>query len=704
MDSRTADTAWYRTRSTIYWLDQYALNEQPGAFTRYDPDRIVEDVLSTGADIVAVYATNQFGIAYYPSRFLPLHPGLRGRDYVGELLDRFRAAGRRVVLYANWLDSKHPEWQFVPATGPAPVTDYPAATWASSRDPGGVARALTDGQWLLPCVFSPHRQLVLDVIDEFVVRYRPDGAHLDMVMFHDVCVCEYCRPDVERICGTAAIDSATLESYWAALVARQSDGIASLMADFAAICRRNGAISVPNSFAPPIEPAVRGNGRSWLASLDAVVSECFDAFLAPHTDLNTPSMLARWHEAVGKPSWILRTGHPMYYAHWPITRAQWEMAAAACIANNVHVFGPCGIGSRSDTTSAPSLLDHSRHGMAFFAADRDLAESSVSDARVAIGWSWATREAACAGDDSTRWVAELVGWGRLLIEEHIPFDLVIIDDATPDDLSRYGLVILPGLNPMGARACRTVTAYVERGGAILVDGPTSFDDPSPDSMRQGEFGLSRVLGIRQICDVHGPFAVDVDGDLAPMAGVFHQVETRDAAFVPRIEVDTGTTVNHEMDPSPSGASEWPACCTHRHGLGRSAYISFDAGAQFEQYDTWHLRRWLRARLDDVLPHQPVRVTAPRTVETTVRRDARRGRVVVHLANRTVAWSLPTHRRQPDEIVSVSGVRVEIDQPFSDPVVSVRRASADVVCDGTTVSVTIHRLDAYAAVVIDQQAR
>ena len=696
----SGEAAWYRIRSTIYWLDQYALNEQASAFARYDPDRIVAEVVSTGADIVAVYATNQFGIAYYPSRLIPHHPGLAGRDYVGDLLSRFRAEGMRVVLYTNWLDSKHPEWQFIPASGATPAMDHPAASWASSDDPGGVARVLTDGQWLLPCVFSPHGNLVLDMVEEFVERYTPDGAHLDMVMFRDVCVCGHCRPDVERICGTDRIDSAALSENWTALVARQSDGIAKLMAQFARICRRHGAISVPNYFAPTIEPAVRGNGSGWLDAVDAAVSECFDAFLAPLTDLNTPSLLARWHEAVGKPSWILRTGHPMYYAHWPISRAQWEVAAAACIANNVQVFGPCGIGARSDTTNASSLLDHARHGLAFFAADSDLAESSVSDARVAIAWSWATRAAAPPDEGAPQWAAALVGWSRFLIEEHIPFDLVIIDNVTSDELSRYGLLILPCLNRVGAEACSAIAAYVESGGALLSDGPTSFDDPLPDSARRGEFALSPVFGVSRAAERDGPFAVALDDDLAPMSGRFHCVHAPGAQCVSRFDVDPDATVHRELDPPPGVESEWPASCTNEYGLGRSVFIAFDAGAQFEQHDTWHLRQWLRARVDAVLPHQPVRVTAPRTVEVTVRRTSDRRRLVIHLANRTVAWSLPTHRRQPDEIVVVCGVRVEIDQPFPDPMVTIRRADADIAMDGTTVTVALHRLEAYAAIVID----
>ena len=64
--------SWLNRRQRIYWYDQYALNEQETAFAKYDPDRIAAEMKNTGADIVAVYAANQFSVAYYPSQVWPM--------------------------------------------------------------------------------------------------------------------------------------------------------------------------------------------------------------------------------------------------------------------------------------------------------------------------------------------------------------------------------------------------------------------------------------------------------------------------------------------------------------------------------------------------------------------------------------------------------------------------------------------------------
>lgn len=678
---------WYETRDTIYWYDQYALNGHANAFATYDPDRVAHELLHTGAGIFALYAANQYGIAYYPSRHWPQHPGLNGRDYPGELTERLRRHDKRIVLYANWLDSKHPEWQFVPSRGPAPTYDFPLASWADPAHPNGRVRDLPGGGWLLPCVASPHRTQVLNVLAEIAERYSPDAVHLDMVTFNDICVCDYCRPELEAICGTDDLRPGTLARHWDAILRRQNGAIASLMSEAAEVVRRRGAIFAPNSFAAPIEEAVRGNGEAWLESLDVAISECFEAFLAPLTDLNTTSLFARWHRAIGKPSWILRTGHPMYYAHWPISKAQWEVSAAACKANGVAVFGPCGVGARPDTTSARSLLDHARHGLEFFMQDADLADAAAPVSRVALGWSWRTRRTAPPGPDAKAWAEEFVGWGRFLIEEHVPFDVIVTDDLKEDSLSRYDLVILPGLADAGPQAFERVREYVDSGGTVVAIGPTSLAD---------------VLGVEEHDAVYGPFAIRLDDDAAPVSTRFFRVTSRGEVLEPRIEVDASASVTGADDPLPVGPGEWPALCAHGLGRGRCFYVAFEVGRYFESHGDWHIREWMLSLLGRALPERNPVVRAPRSVEVTLWRREAAGQLIIHLANRTVTWSLPSHRRQPVEIVPVRDVELELELETVDAGLQISARNGEISWEirGAHLHVRLHELRAYAALVIE----
>jgi hypothetical protein len=162
---------WADRRSRIYWYDQYTLNEQASAFAAYDPDRIAAEMAGTGADIVAVYAANQFGIAYYPSAVWPMHPGLRGRDYFGEVCARLRARGIRVVAYINWLNSRRADWNLLPlGADPAAYAEQPLVSWADPSLPEARVQDLKGGGWRFSCPLSPQRQQVVEIAREVVDR------------------------------------------------------------------------------------------------------------------------------------------------------------------------------------------------------------------------------------------------------------------------------------------------------------------------------------------------------------------------------------------------------------------------------------------------------------------------------------------------------------------------------------------------------
>ena len=109
--------------------------------------------------------------------------------------------------------------------------------------------------------------------------------------------------------------------------------------------------------------------------------------------------------------------------------AWWELTAAICKANGGEVLGPCGVGAYPDTTSAKRLLANVKTGLDAHMRDADLQP-------------WATRKYFKAG--AMNWYEEILGWSRLLMEEHLPFDFVVAERvAAPESLSRYQLVILP---------------------------------------------------------------------------------------------------------------------------------------------------------------------------------------------------------------------------------------------------------------------
>lgn len=690
---------WATTRGRIYWYDQYANNEQVTAFSAYDPDRIVAELVATGADIVSIYACNQFSVAYYPSEIWPQHPGLRGRDYVGDLITRLRAQGKKVITYINWLESKHPEWNSIPIDDAeqATASPYPLASWADPTQPDGRVQAIPGGQWQYPCLNSPKREQVLRITHELLERYHPDGIHLDMFAQYHVCCCQYCRPTLEAICQTTEITPTTVQAHWSEYIDWISARSAALVHEMTALAHQYGAIGAHNPFAPLFVPALQGQGDGWLPGLDVFISECFDAFGTPGTDLNSTSINVRWQRALGKPAWILRTSTPTHYAHWPITTAQWQVYAAACKANGAKVFGPCGVGARPDTTSAQELLHAVKVGFDTFMTDADLDVGAEPAANVGILFSWATRRyapPACM----MGWSEELTGWSRLLLEEHIPFEFVITERLQRvEELAPYTVLVLPGVTHISDACCTMLREFVRNGGRLIATGKTSLGDKS--GHLGADFSLADVLGIAYQGTEDGHFALSGHGETEPASGGYLRVTTAGDVLAQVLAVDPAGSVAGMEDPLPLEPTRWPAITRHRFGAGEAYYIAFNIGSYFTKHGGHHIGARMREVFDTVQPERQLNVRAPRTVEITLWRQPP-ARTIIHLANRTVPWSLPTSAREFTEVIPVHDVEVTIPLPYANPQVTCRGAEVTVRFTQHKLVMRIDVLDVYAALVIE----
>jgi len=263
---------WLNQRQRIYWYDQYALNDQETAFSKYDPDRIASELKATGADIVAVYAANQFSVAYYPSTIWPMHPNLKGRDYFGEVSSRLQRQGQKVIAYINWLESRHPEWYMAPLGG-TPDSEFPLASWAQPDNPDWRVQRVPGGSWRYACINSPRRAQVVAVAREIIEQYHPDGFHLDMFFNPGVCVCEYCRPTLEKICGTTEITQAAINAHWREFIDWRSECSSSLIAELSAVMREHGVFTAHNGQNPLWLSPIYGFDENWLPHLDLYVSK-----------------------------------------------------------------------------------------------------------------------------------------------------------------------------------------------------------------------------------------------------------------------------------------------------------------------------------------------------------------------------------------------------------------------------------------------
>lgn len=93
------------------------------------------------------------------------------------------------------------------------------------------------------------------------------------------------------------------------------------------------------------------------------------------------------------------------------------------------------------------------------------------------------------------------GWVRLLTESHILFDEALISSLNGEtDLSRYGIVILPGLSMLPRQLAEKLDAFACGGGCVIVSGTARQYDENwepYDSCPLRCSGIERTESVRQ---------------------------------------------------------------------------------------------------------------------------------------------------------------------------------------------------------------
>ncbi|WP_214412453.1 beta-galactosidase [Sphaerisporangium fuscum] len=142
---------------------------------------------------------------------------------------------------------------------------------------------------------------------------------------------------------------------------------------------------------------------------------------------------------------------------------------------------------------------------------------------------------------------------------------VTADFARPgDDLPAYRMVLVPGLYLVSDATARALSAYVERGGTLVVSFFSGIADEHARVRLGGYPGAFRdLLGVRvdEFLPLAGPVPIRFEDDGAEASGTVwsERVEPRGAEVLARY-------AGGDLD-------RLPAVTEHTHGAGRAFYVS-----------------------------------------------------------------------------------------------------------------------------------
>jgi len=678
---------------TIVWYDQYCENDYARGFKDYTLDSVMRDLDRMDADVYAVYATNQWGIAYYDSDVVPKYPPLRDRDYFGEVVGALKDRGKTVIGYVNWYDTRHPEWSWrrLSSSGDlAPPLGALEQVPAYREQGKGPVYKLPSGRWINPCTNSPRRQEIKQIATELVSRYPIDAFHVDMFFNPGICLCDYCRPDLETLLGTDEISYETLCQAWSTYLTWRQDRSTSLIAELAEIAHGHGVAFAPNAWIPLYTDRLMALSSGWWEHLDLYVTEAWLRLNRDYADIHSSTLVCKWLRALGMPAALLITGQAPGFSHAPLAEPEFRLHAASALSNGSPILGPCGRGAYPSTSSSQEgVATVSRVLSSYASRASQGARDTVK--RIAVMWSSDTRDFDRPGEETELHRFEFLGYCRSLLENHQIFDVVLPERiGGAADLAEYELVILPNVACMSDHLAAVLEEYVAGGGKILSTYESGL--LGTKGQPRSDFALGDVLGIRYL----EPY---------PLGTCYVQREPEPSVCIggaARTQATTATVISHIIQPDPdypdSGLdlvpgdeTPYPMISYHPYGRGHAWYVAASLGYAAYRFGYYQTLELLADLIADVGLSAWYQLEAPCTVELSMETDAQ-GTLYVHLTNQTVPAYTPGRAisRSIDQIIPLQDIRLKLYGPYR---------AADVQAEG----VSVHEIEGGVECVIDRLA-
>jgi len=173
----TTESKWYKTALYRQVLDMHITDEDPRFLSELNAKEYVDMLTLANVNSAVVFAVSHVGNSYYPTKIGHMHQGLKGKDFLGEVIDLCHKKGIKVVVYYSliyntWAYRNFPDWRMIDVDG---------------KGMGDNSR------YGVCCINSPYREHVVAQIEEICRNYEFEGIRFDMTFWPGVCYCPHCK-------------------------------------------------------------------------------------------------------------------------------------------------------------------------------------------------------------------------------------------------------------------------------------------------------------------------------------------------------------------------------------------------------------------------------------------------------------------------------------------------------------------------------
>lgn len=597
---------------------------------KFNADEFGDTLVKANIDSIVVFAKDMHGYFYYPSKFGPVHPGLKF-DLLGAQVEACRK--RKIAVYAyhcttwdNYLAEHHPEWL---------VFKRDRTTYLPKFDqtPGWTALCIAQEGFV---------KLMEEHAREFTSRYPIDGAWFDMPFpIAGECFCEECLAQL-RARGKDPMDHRAQREH------KQELEITFLRRLYTAVRRaREGCqVDFNNQAAYGL-----GERKQWMDNIDleALPSAAGWGYYffplvtryARSFGLTTYGMTGRF-----KASWADFGGLKL--------PAQLDVECASIVAN----ASRCDIGDQMPPSGRldPAVYHVIGKSYGRIKALEPYLEGAapVTEAALLVKGLPIDR----VGGDS------LFGWVKLLTECRVQFDVQEADA----EWERYGVLVLPEDLEVDEALARRLMAYAAKGGGLLVSHTAGVLSGTKSSWLE-QFGFS-YAGASPYKPAYMVPKVQFTGEIPSYEYALYEGASQwrlsGAAKVvaqlgePAFQRSAAHYTSHAQSPFDH-ETEFAAVATSR----RVALFGFPLGSGYYAQGYWVYRSALKHVLRQVLPQPLIMTTAPVSTEVALAyQGGTRPRYLAHVVNWSATRGTPRHPVFHEEPVTLTGVMLRLNLPVS----------------------------------------
>lgn len=588
----------------------------------FDPSEFVQTLKDAHVNSINIFAKGHHGMAYYPSKVGPVHPGLK-IDLLGEMISACHRAdiltpAYITVMWDQYAAEEHADWRVLDENG--------AVDGAKPLE----------ANWKRLCTNTPYLDYVDAQAGEVARNYEVDGIWFDIVHYPPYgCYCHYCILEREKL----GMDSSKQEDrarHAEMVILRTMDRLAATVHRY----RPRAALFFNGQVRVGMRPYLKHYtqieieslpGGGWGYTHFAVMSR-----YVRNLGFDYLGMDARFHRSWGDFG-TLRSQAALDYECF-------RMLAQA---------GKCSVGDQMHPRGRLLKPVYARIGRTYKSVAEKEPWCTGARAVTEIGFL-STATALVPGSLAP----SDVGATNMLAEAHYQFD--VLDRES--DFSRYKVLILPDSHRFDEELLKLVRDYLAGGGKMIFSHESGLATDGKqfalDEMGVEYFGPSPYQGDR------GDYFEVLDGanaDIDPMVQF---------SYVPGsvVKARSGTTVLARIWKPYFDRSYLHFSSHHQTAYDRPTdeaavvqsgsiiYISFPI---FDSYanNAYRIHRLLlRNCLRRILPHPLIKSSLPSTAEATV--TGQGDRRIVHVLH------YPASRRAPnldivEEAIPLANVKIAL---------------------------------------------